>query len=380
MPVFKDQGTESGTGELFNYCMEMFAIEFCPFLNICASLALASEDSCLKVIERIKCLPVFTEYLENVDERDIIATQELCVWQSIKSKPVYGDNNLLIPEGTLGVVVKDADKNGASIIQWKVTVNGWQICLREMHIKLQEMAFSLAFPAPVSVQRIEAVGKLVLNILKTNLEMRFHLSHLINVLFSIFQRYINSSLPSLELVAMFLDIAGLLSKNMSDIWQQLAQMHVLPFLTNFSKNLSDLLSGIGMNVGIIGQLIASRECVSGEYTLCLAFLNVVSNVAQGAVDEDENFLACIVYILREIFSYFPKWYYVNPQERILIGQKCLNLLHSLFSVEKCRVQTVDKAQELCIFTLLHFEAGQTLLRIACTGEEVIQQTILKQNR
>ncbi|KFM64791.1 Nucleoporin NUP188-like protein, partial [Stegodyphus mimosarum] len=178
---------------------------------------------------------------------------------------------------------------------------------------------------------------------------------------------------------MFLDIAGLLSKNMSDIWEQLAQMHVLPFLTNFSKNLSDLLSGICMNVGIIGQLIASRECVSGEYTLCLAFLNLVSNVTQGAVDEDGNFLACIVYILREIFSYFPKWYYVNPQERILIGQKCLNLLHSLFSVEKCRVQTLGKAQALCIFTLLHFEAGQTLLRIVCTGEEVIQQTILKQN-
>ncbi|KFM64790.1 Nucleoporin NUP188-like protein, partial [Stegodyphus mimosarum] len=185
---FWKRGTESGTGELFNYCMEMFAIEFCPFLNICASLARASEDSCLKVIERIKCLPVFTEYLENVDERDIIATQEPCVWQSIKSKPVYGDNSLLIPEGTFGAVVKDADKNGASIIQWKVTVNGWQICLRELHIKLQEMSFSLAFPAPESVQRIEAVGTLVLNILKTNSEMRFHLSHLINVLFSIFQR------------------------------------------------------------------------------------------------------------------------------------------------------------------------------------------------
>lgn len=34
-----------------------------------------------------------------------------------------------------------------------------------------------------------------------------------------------------------------------------------------------------MNSGILGQLIASKECVSGEYSVCLAFLDLVSNVS-----------------------------------------------------------------------------------------------------
>lgn len=39
-------------------------------------------------------------------------------------------------------------------------------------------------------------------------------------------------------------------------------------------------SGICMNSGIIGELIASKECVAGEYSVCSAFLRLISNVSQ----------------------------------------------------------------------------------------------------
>ncbi|GFQ92974.1 nucleoporin NUP188 homolog [Trichonephila clavata] len=377
---FWKKGEDAGIGDLFTYCLEMFSMEFCPLLNICSSLCLANQESCLKVTEQLKNIPTFTEFWENIDERDITATPESNVWQLVKDRPVYGDNNIIIPKGTFGVVLKQADKNGGSIIQWKVKINGWQICLREIYLRLQEMNYSTAFVSAESIQRVTTVAKLVNSMLKTDIDMRFHLSHLINVLFSILQRCINSASPSLEFVSVCINIAATLSKSeLSDVWQQLAHIQLLPCMAYTPKNVSDMLSGICMNTGILGQIIASRECVSGDYSVCLAFLDLVTNVSLTVVKEDDNFLACVIYILRELFSYFHKWYYNEHQQRILIGQKCLNLLHNLFSVEKNRLETICKAQELCIFSLLHFEAGQTLLKIVCTGEEVIQQTILKQN-
>ncbi|KAG8197740.1 hypothetical protein JTE90_006790 [Oedothorax gibbosus] len=374
------KGESAGIGDLFNYCLEMFPIEFCPLLNICSSLCTANKESCSKVVEQLQNLPTFTEFWENIDERAVVPTQDQNVWQLTRDRPVYGDSNIIIPSGTYGIVIKDADKNSASVIQWKVKINGWQICLREIYLKLQELSYSTAFIPVESIQRIITVAKLVNNILTTEIDMRFHLSHVINVLFSILHRCISCSSPSLELTSVCINIASTLSKGeMSDVWQQLANMQLLPYMTNSPKNVTDMLSGICMNSGILGQLIVPNECVSGEYSVCLAFLDLVSNVSMTVVKEDDNFLACIIYISRELFSYFHKWYYNDPQQRILISRKCLNLLHNLFSMENYRKEALGKAQELCIFSLLHLEAGQTLLKIVCTGVEVIQQTILKQN-
>ncbi|CAL1295040.1 unnamed protein product [Larinioides sclopetarius] len=377
---FWKKGEDGGIGDLFTYCLEMFSIEFYPLLDICSSLCLASKESCLKVTEQLRHLTTFTEFWENIDERDIIATPEPNVWELVKDRPIYGDSNLTIPRGTLGIVLKQTGKNGSSIIQWKVNLSGWQVCLREIYLKLQEMNYSTAFIPFESIQRVTSVAKLVNSILKTDIDMRFHLNHLINVLFSILQRCINSSSPTLEFISMCIQIAATLSKNeMSDVWQQLAHIQLLPFMTYTPKNVSDMLSGMCMNTGILGQIIASKECVSGDYSVCLAFLDLVTNVSRTVAKEDDNFLACVIYILRELFSYFHKWYYNEHRQRILLGQKCLNLLHSLFSVEKDRLKALGKAQELSIYSLLHFETGQTLLKIVCTGEEVIQQTILKQS-
>lgn len=44
----------------------------------------------------MKQLPVYTEYLESIQEKDIIATQEPGVWQLIKNRMAYGDSELLI--------------------------------------------------------------------------------------------------------------------------------------------------------------------------------------------------------------------------------------------------------------------------------------------
>ena len=44
------------------------------------------------MIEKLKHLPVFTEYLENIQEKDITATQEPGVWQLIKERMAYGDS------------------------------------------------------------------------------------------------------------------------------------------------------------------------------------------------------------------------------------------------------------------------------------------------
>lgn len=73
-------------------------------------------------------------------------------------------------------------------------------------------------------------------------------------------------------------------------------------------------------------------------------------------------LFSFIYLLKSL--HYSTWFLLYRQ------------LYFDFCVPFCR----KKVQELCIYSLLHSEAGQTLLKIVCTGEDVIQQTILKQNR
>ncbi|XP_054720648.1 nucleoporin NUP188-like [Uloborus diversus] len=359
---FWEQEEKSGIRELFTYCIEMFSIEFCPLLNMCSSLASTEKESCIKVVQTINKLPVFTEFLENIDERDVTATQEPNVWELIKDRTLYGDHSITLPKGTLGIVIKETDKDSSSVIQWQVDVNGWQICLRELYFKLQEMSFSSALIPVESIKRMITVGKLVKNILETAPEMRFQLSHILNAMFSILQRHISSTSPSLELISVCIDIAAILSRDeVSDVWQQLSQIRLLPFMTSVPKNIMDRVSGICMNIGIIGQLIASRECISGEYSVCLAFLNLVLNVSENAASENENFLACVVYIMREIFSYFHKWYYSEPNQRLLMGQICLQLLHNLFPMNKHKTKSFELGEQVASMIRLSLSVLNRLL-------------------
>lgn len=41
---------------------------------------------------------------------------------------------------------------------------------------------------------------------------------------------------------------------------------------------------------------------------------------QNVPEDDENFLACVIYVLREIFSSFHKWYYADNTQRLHLGK------------------------------------------------------------
>ncbi len=58
----------------------------------------------------------------------------------------------------------------------------------------------------------------------------------------IFFRHIQSTSPSLELIALCINIAAALSKHkISDVWQQLVQIHLFPFMTTVPKTIPELM-------------------------------------------------------------------------------------------------------------------------------------------
>ncbi|XP_022247521.1 nucleoporin NUP188 homolog [Limulus polyphemus] len=380
---FWEKGLTSGVGVLLQADMEAFPIQLRPLMHLLSSLAQASPTSCHKVIATLKNFPVFTEYLENVNVRDKMITEEGGVWQLVHNRFPYDTDSLVLPRGTRGMILPQMDTRGFQLIQWHKVVNGWQVCLCELNVKLKQLAHGAGYMTQESVEKITDIAILTWSVLKSDISTYSQLTHIISELFTAFQRFSPLSMPPIKLLAVCLDIIGLLVTQESQrIWNQLVQLSFLPFLTGTATTVASLASGAYVNVGILGKQVAAQECMSGQYPLCIAFLNLVTSAIEIiGEDDDSTLLACLVYIVTEIFPAFYKWRYTQFGDREIIGQKCLNIFHKLLmiSVDGDTFKPKSKLQVLCAFSLLNLEAGQTLMKLATTGEAVVQQSLELQN-
>ncbi|XP_076308218.1 nuclear pore complex protein Nup188 isoform X4 [Tachypleus tridentatus] len=342
-----------------------------------------AEEFWEKVIATLKNFPVFTEYLENVDIRDKMITEEGGVWQLVQNRFPYDTDSLVLPRGTRGMILSQMDTKGFQLIQWHKVVNGWQVCLCELNIKLKQLAHGAGYMTQESIEKITDIGILTWSVLKSDISTYRQLTDIISELFTAFQRFSPLSVPPIKLLAVCLDIIGLLVTHKPQrIWNQLIQLSFLPFLTGTATTFSSLAGGACVNVGILGKQVAAQECVSGQYPLCIAFLNLVTSAIEViGEDDDSTLLACLVYIVTEIFPAFYKWRYTQFGDREIIGQKCLNIFHKLLmiSVDGDTFKPKSKLQVLCAFSLLNLESGQTLMKLATAGEAVVRQSLELQN-
>ncbi|XP_023221229.1 nucleoporin NUP188 homolog [Centruroides sculpturatus] len=161
------------------------------------------------------------------------------------------------------------------------TINGWQICLCEIHTKLQEVSLGAGYVMQQSIQRIVDIAELTFSILESDPSSRFQLVHITNEFYVVLLRYSVLPNPSIDLLTRCLNIIRNLAKsNPEETLQRCLSINFLPYMVETSQNIPKLASGLYMNNNILGQLIVAVECVTGQYSLLLAFLKLFNEVAK----------------------------------------------------------------------------------------------------
>ncbi|CAN8018440.1 unnamed protein product [Ixodes persulcatus] len=363
---FWREGEATGLGHLFPEAKRAFPLNAEPLLEMAASLARAGEASAQKVIHYLQDLPCFVESLDHIDPQEMNTMSDGSTVQLKTDHFPYGTGSVILPRGTEGRLLVS---EGVSMIQWHVGINGWQVCLCEM-AKPRDMDQAW-------VRRVLHITRLVRSLLESDPSLHDLLAHLVDALFAMLERVTTLSHPPVELLGECLRVAAVLAKqNPRVIWGHLVQTGILPTLSTKPKSAAQLAKGYLVTGSMLSQAMASQERLVGNHPVCLAFLSLLASVSETFVETvDEDFLACLVVVLRDLFPSFHQWPYATAWDRDVVGHRCLVIFHRVLTLSPAfRASTVGSC-EVCVYSLLHGDAGQALLRLIIAGEASVARAI-----
>ncbi|XP_064473447.1 nucleoporin NUP188-like [Ornithodoros turicata] len=364
--MFWDPSEETGLEPLFEEAKKVFPLNLSPLLRLMASLAKAGDSSAVKVTAYFQDLPYFTETLEHMETRAISTLPDGVTVKLLESRLPYGAGSVVLPQGTCGTILVS---EGSSVVRWQAKVNGWQVCL-----------FELAKPREMNetwLRKVFYISRLLHNLLESDPGVYDLLIHFLEAIYEILQRLRMLAYPPIDVLGECLAVVAIMAqRNPTVIWSQLVQTGLLPALSTRPKSSVELAKGYLTTESILSQAMASQERVIGRHPVCLAFLKLLAAVAETFVEEvQEDFLACLVIVLHDIFPLYHQWPYVSVSDRELIGHRCLLIFHKVITLSKTFNPQALGSCELCVYSLLHGDSGQALLRLILGGESSVTRAI-----
>ncbi|CAL1525907.1 unnamed protein product [Lymnaea stagnalis] len=393
--TFWEQGESEGLAILYKSAKSWFPVDFSCFIQLNISLASASNYSAKKVKAGLLSLNRYTELLDNSNAQDLQFSGESGVFVLQRKKYPYQNSDFYINAGCRGYETNTAATRphfvGHKIICWDTSFNAWHMLMGEIHELLAQVSHGAGMVQTEQLLKVTMVTKLVKEVMTSDPTSVPEFSEITRLCHQLILRFAVLSPAPLELLAysiqcLCLSVPGFYP----EVSHHLKQTGLLPFLSKNIDDYSEVLSGDGVNQGLYGCVLAGTECAQGIYCVTLAVLDLVTQLVRCSSKrggEDEH-MASVLFILREVFPRFHKWRYVDIDQCKSIGQKCLHLFHTIFNFLNLQErQLPDKAgansscpklQEVCVYSLLFTDAGRALLEIVSTGVDNVQLTLAQQ--
>ncbi|XP_048580591.1 nucleoporin NUP188 isoform X2 [Nematostella vectensis] len=400
---FWDTNLSAGAGLLLKSAAKWFPLQFSPFLQLLKSLA-GEEESAAKVFQYVSCLSSYTEQLRENKIGDVDCIGDDQVWKIITPKVLYknvysNEQHIVIDSGTLGALIPN---QGSAVVQWSHRYSGWKLFLFEIDSYLQ----SVSTGTSTEGERVIATVDLINEILKNNWSKEADLGPFISRLHLIVQRCSPSPSPPLGLIASCLRcLATVASHDPLQVWFGLQQTGFLPYCTSaHTSHNQSTVDSIHIAHGNLGAILNAREQPSGHFPVTVATLHLCLQLVCGIgqahedVEQPVNFLdlaACVVFVIREVFTGFHKWRFTDVKDREEIGEKCLEIFNAVLGLrlEKSKNESRDEMDwdeveetrhvirsasvlpDVLSHALLQSSAGQPLLNILCTGVDTVDRLI-----
>ncbi|KAK6196211.1 hypothetical protein SNE40_001479 [Patella caerulea] len=376
-----------GVGSLYQSSMTLFPLEFNRFLQLNICLASASTISAKKVKLYLQRLNYYTEYLDNNHPQDLQPTEQDSVFRLVNNKMPYDTADMIINRSSVGQILPlggGKGEMGGPIIQWQTSYNGWQLLMCEIKYLLTQVSHGAGMVSPTQIDRVTMAMNLVKEVMTSDPECIEEFSDIINLCFTLIQRFSVINPPPLELLSNTMECLNCtVIKHPKPVWHSIKQTGFLPYMTENLDNLGEILSGRGLHAGLYGTILARTECIEARYPLTEAVLKFITNLIEPLTrsDQEEELVPTILYILREIFPVFRKWRFSQSNSRESLGQKCLDLFHKILNFLHLQKKAEKKGlqlQEVCVYSLLFTEAGRALLEIIAIGVDNIELALSQQ--
>lgn len=364
--AFWNESEETGLGPLFLEAKKAFPLDPAPLLRMLASLAGADDESARKVTEYFQEVPFFAETYADLDPCEISTSPDGISVELVRSRFPYGAGAVVLPRGTRGTLLAN---DGSSVVRWEAKVSGWQVCL-----------FELAKPREMNqtwLRKVFHVARLLRNILESRPGAYDLFAHFVEAIFAILQRLRTLTYPPVDVLGECLAVVAVLARrNPGAVWCQLVQTGVLPALATRPKSSVQLAKGYLVMESTLSRVMASQERIVGTHPVCLAFLDLLAAVAETFVEQvQEDYLACLVVLLHDIFPSYHQWPYLSVSDRELVGHRSLLVFHKLITLSNTFAAEALGSCELCVYSLLHGDSGQALLRLVVTGEASVNRAV-----
>ncbi|CAH3134960.1 unnamed protein product [Pocillopora meandrina] len=400
---FWDSDLNTGAGLLLNSARSWFPLQFCPFVQLLKSLA-GDKDSAAKVYDYLDRVTSYTELLRENQLSDIDCSGVNKIWRIVNPRLLYQNlfspdsKELIMPAGTCGKVAPVPE--GPAIIQWSYHYSCWKLFALEIDSFLE----SVGSGAAVDCQNVICIVELVNEVLLNDWDKAVYLQPLSSRLYLIIQRCTPSPNPPQDLIATCLTcLATVALRDPEQVWHHLQQTGFLPHYTSVKMSKSDKtkVEFLGTAPGNFGAILSTKERPIGYYPVTMATLNFLLKLIHGMSNAEETgnqaisiveLAACLVFIMREVFTGFYKWRFGSLRDREEIGKRCLQLFNvvlGLHFTKKMADQANDAMeaevtdlpwtpsvlQDTLVLGLLYSEAGQSLLNILGTGVDTVDKLV-----
>ncbi|XP_022809524.1 nucleoporin NUP188 homolog isoform X2 [Stylophora pistillata] len=400
---FWDSDLNTGAGLLLNSARSWFPLQFCPFLQLLKSLA-GDKDSAAKVYDYMDNVTSYTELLRENQLSDIDCSGVNKIWRIVHPRLLYQNlfspdsKELVMPTGTLGKVAPVPE--GPAIIQWSYRYSCWKLFALEIDSFLE----SVGSGAAVDCQNVICIVELVNEVLHNDWSKAVYLKPLTSRLYLIIQRCTPSPNPPQDLIATcLLCLATVALRDPEQVWHHLQQTGFLPHCTSVKMSELDKtkVEFLGTAPGNFGAILSTKERLIGYYPVTMSTLNLLLKLIHGMGIVEEtgsqpisvlDLAACLVFIMREVFTEFYKWRFGSLRDREEIGKRCLQLFNVVLGLHfkqkmaepasdamEAEVtdlpRTPSVLQDTLVLGLLFSEAGQSLLNILGTGVDTVDKLV-----
>ena len=258
-----------GLSVYFDELKNQFPLEQASFMEVCVSLASASPASCSRLVTALSSLSCLTDKLDNVPQAALRPVSGATYELTRPHFPYPGTQTVCVPARAPAQLLPSR-----VAVRFTCPQSAWQMMLAECGHLASQLESGAGYVSPDCLRRVASIGQLVAALTRTEPALCPQLGGLIAALVTVADRYSHTPAPPLALVAAVVDIAAnLAAVSPAEAVSRLSRTALLP-----------RLSGEGvLSPGVVGLVLAGQETVAGEFPSLLAFLRLVTRVANQVI-------------------------------------------------------------------------------------------------
>lgn len=378
--IFDSGDSDSGLLSVIRTAVSQITVNPLPFLKM--SVSLASTSSSLQLVTFLSSLDSLVEKTTTVNPHLSFNSSSRCYVSRIDRHISLGETtSVVIKQGSIGKVLRYHPDNITMDILWTdVSFSGWSY-LRDLYkIKIDGVSTGRISASTEVYETLIMINQLCEKVIKSTegtKKIPFEVKEILRTTVEAFKLVSRFSNPPRVFIASILKLlssyANINRKEGLAIWKIIQDITLFPYLVGGIG--AGHASNLEISSSTTGQLIVKEECTSGKFDLCNAFLTLVDTMID-LVDLDDTMMACVVFVLTEIFPVYRLWS-INRSQDAKIGLLCYSIAHKVVSM----VNTSPRAEKLISFTrttLMTGSPGEALLDTVRRGRTIVSEIILFQ--